>query len=190
VQPWEQARKSGSAAKRAVRNRKSCKELGRVVAHPEPQVNPAQSGKKWFRERHKLERLLTFLERPHLICPQNSVTSHSAYCRSNRHDREREMTNVRVLRDIAARKGVKAHEVVRRAYLYCARNQTLEPQVRYQAQLQLNNFGRYSRPTTVRSRCTVSGKGRGIITEFGLCRYQFRLKALDGELPGVFKASW
>ncbi|KZO93220.1 glucocorticoid receptor-like (DNA-binding domain) [Calocera viscosa TUFC12733] len=100
------------------------------------------------------------------------------------------MTNIRVLRDIAARKGVKAHEVVRRAYLACARNQTLEPQIRYQAQLQLNNFGRYSRPTTVKNRCTISGRGRGIIGEFGLSRYSFRMKALAGELPGVFKASW
>jgi len=100
------------------------------------------------------------------------------------------MPNIRVLRDIAARKGVMDHEVVRRAYLSVARNQSLPPQVRYQAQLQLNNFGRYTRPTTVKNRCTITGRGRGIISEFGLCRYQFRLKALAGELPGVNKASW
>ncbi|EJT97598.1 hypothetical protein DACRYDRAFT_24979 [Dacryopinax primogenitus] len=100
------------------------------------------------------------------------------------------MPNIRVLRDNAVRKGVKAHEIVRRAYLYVARNQTLPSPLRYQAMLQLNNFGRYSRPTVVKSRCTVSGRGRGIINEFGLCRYQFRLKALKGELPGVSKASW
>ncbi|KAH8992962.1 hypothetical protein EDB92DRAFT_518680 [Lactarius akahatsu] len=32
--------------------------------------------------------------------------------------------------------------------------------------------------------------GVGAIGEFGLCRYQFRLKALAGELPGIQKASW
>ncbi|KZT62385.1 glucocorticoid receptor-like (DNA-binding domain) [Calocera cornea HHB12733] len=100
------------------------------------------------------------------------------------------MPNIRILRDVAVRKGVKAHEVARRAYLACARNQALEPAVRYQAQLQLNNFGRYTRPTVVRNRCTVSGKGRGVIGEFGLSRYQFRLAALAGQLPGVQKASW
>jgi len=62
--------------------------------------------------------------------------------------------------------------------------------VRYQAQLQLNAFGRYTRPTTVKNRCTATGRGRGVMGEFGLCRYQFRLKALAGELPGVYKASW
>ena len=116
--------------------------------------------------------------------------------------------NIRVLRDIKARKGVVDNEIARRAYLYVARNQTLPAQVRYRAQLQLNTFGRYTRPTTVKNRCTVTGRGRGVIGEFGLCRvcfcfvlvcrvstdildkYQFRVKALAGELPGVQKASW
>ena len=80
------------------------------------------------------------------------------------------MTKIGVLRDIKARQGVAANEIARRAYLYVARNQTLPPQVRYQAQLQLNTFGKYTRPTTVKNRCTESGRGRGIMSEFGLCR--------------------
>ena len=82
----------------------------------------------------------------------------------------RDMTKIGVVRDIKARKGVAANEIARRAYLYVARNQTLPAQVRYQAQLQLNTFGRYTRPTTVKNRCTESGRGRGIMSEFGLCR--------------------
>ncbi|KAL1946939.1 hypothetical protein VTO73DRAFT_15043 [Trametes versicolor] len=84
----------------------------------------------------------------------------------------------RVLRDIKARHGVSANEILRRAYLYVARNQTLPAQVRFQAQLQLNTFGRYTRPTTVKNRCTESGRGRGVIGEFGLTRYQFRRLAI------------
>jgi small subunit ribosomal protein S14 len=83
--------------------------------------------------------------------------------------------NVRVLRDIKARKGVAENEISRRAYLYVARNQALPAQVRYQAQLQLNSFGRYTRPTTVKNRCVASGRGRGIISEFGLCRVRWRI---------------
>jgi len=98
--------------------------------------------------------------------------------------------NARTLRDLKARRGVMDNEALRRAYLFVARNQKLSPAMRYQAQLQLNNFGRYTRPSTVKNRCIVSGRGRGIISEFGLCRYQFRLKALENELPGVKKASW
>jgi len=80
------------------------------------------------------------------------------------------MPSARVLRDIKARHGVQASEIARRAYLMVARNETLSPQVRHHAQLQLNTFGRYTRPTTVKNRCTESGKGRGIISEFGLSR--------------------
>ena len=81
---------------------------------------------------------------------------------------------VRVLRDIKARQGVADNEISRRAYLYVARNQSLPAQVRYQAQLQLNAFGRYTRPTTVKNRCTATGRGRGVIGEFGLCRVRER----------------
>jgi small subunit ribosomal protein S14 len=78
--------------------------------------------------------------------------------------------NARVLRDIKARQGVANNEISRRAYLYVARNHSLPAQVRYQAQLQLNAFGRYTRPTTVKNRCTATGRGRGVMGEFGLCR--------------------
>ncbi|KAJ7638655.1 hypothetical protein FB45DRAFT_740828 [Roridomyces roridus] len=98
------------------------------------------------------------------------------------------MRNTRVMRDVKARQGVTQNEIARRAYLYVARNTTLPPQVRHQAQLQLNTFGKYTRPNTVKNRCSETGRGRGIISEFALCRYQFRLKALHGELNGVHKA--
>ncbi|KAF7355175.1 Mitochondrial 40S ribosomal protein [Mycena sanguinolenta] len=100
------------------------------------------------------------------------------------------MRNARVMRDVKARKGVRDNEIARRAYIYVARNTTLPPQVRHQAQLQLNTFGKYTRPTTVKNRCSETGRGRGIISEFALCRFQFRIRALAGELNGVHKACW
>lgn len=156
----------------------------------------------------------------HLLCKsltRITVPSHLLFSRYPHHNPTTELAamyiNARVLRDMKARIGVKDNEVLRRAYLYVARNTTLPPQVRHQAQLQLNTFGRYTRPTTVKNRCTVSGRGRGVMSEFGLCRvrflpcspaaankpnlnsisfsqFQFRLKALNGELNGVQKASW
>ncbi|KAJ7047538.1 hypothetical protein C8F04DRAFT_1022345 [Mycena alexandri] len=100
------------------------------------------------------------------------------------------LRNARVMRDMKARHGVLTNEVTRRAYLYVARNTTLPPQVRHQAQLQLNTFGKYTRPTTVKNRCAETGRGRGVISEFALCRTQFRLRALAGELNGIKKACW
>ncbi len=41
-----------------------------------------------------------------------------------------------------------------------------------------------------RNRCALTGRPRGFLRKFGLCRNQFRDLALKGELPGVTKSSW
>ena len=40
------------------------------------------------------------------------------------------------------------------------------------------------------NRCNRCGRPRAFIRKFGLCRICFRQKALQGEIPGVRKASW
>jgi len=40
------------------------------------------------------------------------------------------------------------------------------------------------------NRCQRCGRARGYMRKFGLCRLCFREKALEGEIPGVRKASW
>jgi small subunit ribosomal protein S14 len=40
------------------------------------------------------------------------------------------------------------------------------------------------------NRCAICGRARGYMRRFGLCRICFRERALLGELPGVYKASW
>jgi len=42
----------------------------------------------------------------------------------------------------------------------------------------------------VRNRCRRCGRPRGYIRRFQLCRICFREFALEGEIPGVSKASW
>jgi small subunit ribosomal protein S14 len=41
-----------------------------------------------------------------------------------------------------------------------------------------------------KSRCRRCGRARGYLRKFELCRICFRGLALDGQLPGVTKASW
>ena len=97
---------------------------------------------------------------------------------------------VRNLRDMAKRVAAAEAEPLRQALRYISRNTTLPGRARAQASLQLGNMPAKTRINTVKNRCTETGRGRGIFRDFRLCRYQFRLKALDGELPGVKKASW
>ena len=40
------------------------------------------------------------------------------------------------------------------------------------------------------NRCFRCGRTRGYMRDFGLCRICFRELALNGEIPGVVKASW
>ncbi|RLD14411.1 type Z 30S ribosomal protein S14 [candidate division KSB1 bacterium] len=39
-------------------------------------------------------------------------------------------------------------------------------------------------------RCRRCGRSRGYLRKFGLCRICFRELALQGEIPGITKASW
>jgi len=40
------------------------------------------------------------------------------------------------------------------------------------------------------NRCRRCGRPRAFIRRFGLCRLCFRQLALNGDIPGVVKASW
>lgn len=40
------------------------------------------------------------------------------------------------------------------------------------------------------NRCSICGRSRAFMRRFGLCRMCFRERAMKGELPGIYKASW
>jgi small subunit ribosomal protein S14 len=42
----------------------------------------------------------------------------------------------------------------------------------------------------VRNRCMRCGRPRGYMRRFRLCRICFRELSLEGQIPGVVKASW
>jgi|UniRef100_A0A7V3YEQ7 small subunit ribosomal protein S14 len=41
-----------------------------------------------------------------------------------------------------------------------------------------------------RNRCSLCGRPRGYLRDFGMCRICFRTLASRGEIPGVTKSSW
>ncbi len=45
-------------------------------------------------------------------------------------------------------------------------------------------------PVRLKNRCHLTGRPRGYMRQFGVCRLVFRDMALDGKIPGVRKASW
>ncbi|OAA60424.1 Ribosomal protein S14 [Niveomyces insectorum RCEF 264] len=98
--------------------------------------------------------------------------------------------NIRVIRDHSKRLMYERHEAERQALRHIIRNTTLPVRTRAEAQLQLTQMPVYSRPTQIRNRCLLGGKSRGILRDFKLSRFNFRMQALVGNLPGVKKASW
>lgn len=56
--------------------------------------------------------------------------------------------------------------------------------------LKLQKMPRDGSPSRVVNRCLITGRPRGNLKKFGLCRIKFRELALTGKIPGVTKASW
>ncbi|RKP36895.1 hypothetical protein BJ085DRAFT_16115 [Dimargaris cristalligena] len=96
----------------------------------------------------------------------------------------------RILRDQRQRQAFASHEVIRQVYRFITHNETVMPRNRYQAQLALDQYPQNSSSSHISNRCIETGRGRGVLQDFRLCRTQFRIKALRGEIPGVTKHSW
>ncbi|KAM5475892.1 40S ribosomal protein mrp2, mitochondrial [Microsporum audouinii] len=96
--------------------------------------------------------------------------------------------NVRIIRDHTKRKVFEQYEPERA--VPTPSKPCLPMRVRAQAQLKLSQMHAYTRPSQIKNRCISGGIARSVFRDFKLARYQFRMQALAGELPGVRKASW
>jgi small subunit ribosomal protein S14 len=65
-----------------------------------------------------------------------------------------------------------------------------DPAEAYEAFVALCKLPRNSSPTRYRNRCVLTGRARGVLTRFGLCRNEFRRLAHQGQITGVTKSSW
>jgi small subunit ribosomal protein S14 len=54
----------------------------------------------------------------------------------------------------------------------------------------LQEIPRNASPVRLRNRCKLTGRPRGYMRTFGICRNQFRQLASEGKIPGVTKSSW
>ncbi len=54
----------------------------------------------------------------------------------------------------------------------------------------LDRLPRNASPVRLHNRCRLTGRPKGYMRKFGLCRVKFREMALEGKIPGITKASW
>lgn len=88
-----------------------------------------------------------------------------------------------------AKKSIIAREKKRRATVdkYAAKRAALLAAGDYEG---LQKLPRNASPVRLHNRCALTGRPRGYIRRFGLCRNVFREMAHDGKIPGIRKSSW
>ena len=84
---------------------------------------------------------------------------------------------------------MKAREVKRANLVakYAAKRAALKEAGDYAA---LDKLPKNSSPVRLHNRCSLTGRPKGYMRDFGLSRIQFREMASQGLIPGVKKASW
>ncbi len=93
-------------------------------------------------------------------------------------------------RDMKRAKTVKKFAAKRAALKAIIDDQSKSDEERYQARLALQALPRDASPSRMRNRCEITGRPRGVYRKFGLGRNKLRQAAMNGEIPGVIKASW
>jgi small subunit ribosomal protein S14 len=89
------------------------------------------------------------------------------------------------------RKELVARYAERRAALKATiRNPQTSDADRQEAYAKLRRLPRDSAKVRIRNRCSMTGRPRAYLRQFGLSRITFREMALQGLIPGVRKASW
>jgi small subunit ribosomal protein S14 len=88
-----------------------------------------------------------------------------------------------------AKKSLIAREAKRQRIVakYAERRAALKAEGNYD---ELDKLPRNANPIRLHNRCQLTGRPKGYMRYFGICRNQFRQMALDGKIPGVKKSSW
>ena len=71
-----------------------------------------------------------------------------------------------------------------------ARDPNASPEERHDALLKLQRLPRDASPSRLRNRCRRTGRPHGFYRKFGLGRNKLREAAMNGDVPGLVKASW
>ncbi|TAK35453.1 MAG: 30S ribosomal protein S14 [Saprospiraceae bacterium] len=88
-----------------------------------------------------------------------------------------------------AKKSIIAREVKRKKLVakYAGLRKKLKEEGDYEA---LDKLPHNASPVRLHNRCQLTGRPKGYMRKFGLCRLKFREMALNGKIPGITKASW
>ncbi len=88
-----------------------------------------------------------------------------------------------------AKESVKARERKRVELVqrYADKRAALKAAGDYEA---LDKLPRNSSKVRLHNRCKLTGRPKGYMAKFGICRVTFREMASEGKIPGITKSSW
>lgn len=93
-------------------------------------------------------------------------------------------------RDIKRAKLVEKYQKLRQELKTIIKSVTASDEDRFQATIKLQSLPRDSSPVRIRNRCGLTGRPHGVYRKFGLARTKLRERTMNGEVPGLSKASW
>ena len=93
-------------------------------------------------------------------------------------------------REAKRAKLAKQHAAKRDALKKIVSSPTASYEEKIEAATRLQKLPRDSSPSRQRNRCELSGRSRGVYRKFGLGRNMLRKATMNGDVPGLRKASW
>lgn len=94
---------------------------------------------------------------------------------------ERELKRTRTVAKYAAKRA-KLKEVIR--------SPKFSDEEKWDAQVALQKLPRDASPSRMRTRCSITGRPRGVYRKFAMARTKIREYMVKGDIPGLVKASW
>jgi small subunit ribosomal protein S14 len=93
-------------------------------------------------------------------------------------------------RELKREKAVAKYAAKRTELKAVIANVNASDEERLEATLKFQSLPRNSSPVRLRNRCGLTGRPHGYFRKFGLSRNMLRLMVMQGDVPGVVKASW
>ena len=95
-----------------------------------------------------------------------------------------------IARDAKRLKTVQRYAAKRAELKAIIRSANSSDEERREALDKLKKLPRNASPSRMRNRCSITGRPKGYYSKFGLGRNKLREQMMDGNIPGLRKASW
>lgn len=95
-----------------------------------------------------------------------------------------------VAREVKRAKAVAKYAKKRAELKEIIRSPKFSDEEKWDAQVALQKLPRNASPSRQQRRCNITGRPHAVYRKFGMCRNAIRKHGMQGDIPGLVKASW